>query len=104
MQVPVISLVEDVLPALTVVSVVADVLTSPLPQPDYVSMSPGSSPSVGFQFNEPGSGAARFDHVRAWADSYDAEVVRSGRFLQTVFSFLGAVEFTVYAQFGDEDE
>ena len=61
----------DDLDAVTVASVVVKVLTTSLPQPDYVTIHPGSHPSVTFMFSESGSGEGRWGRVREWALRYD---------------------------------
>jgi hypothetical protein len=91
-------------PAVTLALIVAEVLTTPLPQPDFTAMFSGRSwPSVSFQFSPKGSGSERFGYVQEWADKYGVPIVRKGRYHNAVFSYLG-VEFTAYAVEDEEDQ
>lgn len=94
----------DTVPAVTLALIVAEVLTTPLPQPDFTAMFSGRPwPSVSFQFSAKGSSVERFGYVQEWADKYGVPVVRKGRYHNAVFSYLG-VEFTAYAVEDEHDQ
>jgi hypothetical protein len=96
----------DDLDAVTVASVVVKVLTTSLPQPDYVTIDPGSHPSVTFMFSESDSVGARWGHVREWARQHSTTPTRSHyrevfyrkafRYYSAKFTFSG-IEFHVFA-------
>ena len=91
----------DAMPAVTLAAIAAEVLKTQLPQPDHLSLHPGPSASVSFQFSEY-MGAERFGYVHEWADSYGVPVVQMGRFHEAYFTHLG-VKFTVFAPEKKED-
>ena len=81
---------------LLVASAAADLLRTPLPPPDLVSIYADSLAAVTLQFSVTGAGEARFGYVRQWADWYGVEVTRKGIYHEAEWVYEG-VKFTAWA-------